>query len=453
MNSRLTRFVVGLAALAASSLTWAIDTWVVSDVSGGSRVMRFDSVTGEYKGSLGFGFAGTGFYAGEINPADGLLYVTKGGPGGVLRFDPITGEYRGGFANGFVDTPYDIKFGPDGLAYVFNYSAAGTASVMRFEPTTGEYRGAFGQGFLNTTFARMEFDSTGILHIDEYGSGRVTRFVPATGEYRGAYGTGFLPGDAGIAMDSTGKMICLGYNQSRITRFVPDTGEYRGTFASGFINFAIGICIAPGDIALVGTSMTNGVTTIGNSVMRFNTTTGEYLGHYGFGFLGTVWDVVPDVKRVYSGIVTPSGINMTGEQFTFTLKDITSGAVLDTVTAPVTDNLGNFSFSSYVRGNFRVVAKTRKRLSSATNVSGTNTGATGLVFTAFPGDSLEDNRVNLSDFSKLSTYYGRTNAGAGWTTLDAQGVAPTHADYNNDGRVNLSDFSLLSSNYGRIGTN
>lgn len=78
-------------------------------------------------------------------------------------------------------------------------------------------------------------------------------------------------------------------------------------------------------------------------------------------------------------------------------------------------------------------------------------GATGVNATMIGGDINDDNRINLSDFSKLSTYYGLTNASANWTTADAAGVRPKDADITGDGRVNLSDFSLLSTNYGGVG--
>jgi len=448
MKKGLLVLALGMAAGLMSQVASAITVFVVQN----ANITRFESTTGEYLGTLANGFAGSGYFSAKVCPTDGNLYAAAYGPGVVQRFDPYTGEYKGSLGTGFLTTPYDIKFGPDGLLYVSNY--ASPISIMRFDPVTGEYKGQLGVGFINGP-ARMEFTADGTLHVVEYGTaGKITRFDPVTGEYKGSYASGFANNEFGIVADANGKILISSYNSaSQVKRFVPDTGEYQGTFASGFINTAACMAVAPNNIVLVGTALTsNGSSLLGNAVMRFDATTGEYLGHFGFGFLqNTVWDIAPELMKTYSGTIDSNGINVTGEQFTFKLKDQTTGAVLDTVTAPVTDAAGHFTFKSYVRGNFRITGKTRKRLSDSTNVAGNNLGASGILLHAYPGDSNNDDTVNLVDFSKMSSWYGLTNASPIWSTVDAGNAAPTYCDWNNDNVINLLDFSLLSSNYGRVG--
>jgi len=154
--------------------------------------------------------------------------------------------------------------------------------------------------------------------------------------------------------------------------------------------------------------------------------------------------------KTYSGTINSSGINVSTESYKFTFKDSTTGTTLDTVNASP-DSSGNFSIQSNVTGNFKLSVKTRKRLSDSTLVTGTATGATGIVVKSLPGDANNDDVVNLVDFSAMSTYYGLSSSASNWNTVDGSGVAPSYCDWNNDGTISLLDFSLLSSNYGAAG--
>lgn len=138
----------------------------------------------------------------------------------------------------------------------------------------------------------------------------------------------------------------------------------------------------------------------------------------------------------------PAGYAATIKFYSGTTLVATSNATLDGTGAyTVTPVLPN--------GTYTVIASVGAPwLDRKTTVTVTGTNVTVPLIALRNGDVNGDGRVNLADFSKLSSYYGRTSAGAGWTTLDAQGVSPSMADLTKDGRVNLSDFSALSSGYG-----
>lgn len=148
----------------------------------------------------------------------------------------------------------------------------------------------------------------------------------------------------------------------------------------------------------------------------------------------------------YTGVINSYGINVSTEPYTFELRNSTTNALMDVKTA-TPNATGNFSFTSAITGSFKLSAKTRKRLSDSQAMNPTITAN----LRSMPGDANNDDRVNLSDFSKLSLYYGKRSTDSGWSTPDADGVAPMHCDWTNDGVVNLADFSLLSTYYGRVG--
>jgi len=105
-------------------------------------------------------------------------------------------------------------------------------------------------------------------------------------------------------------------------------------------------------------------------------------------------------------------------------------------------------------GTYDITFKDRPFLRTrVANVVIGSSGVSGVNPTLVPGDITDDNTVNLSDFSKLSTYYGLSSSASNWLTTDSQGVRPFDCDLNGDGTVNLVDFSSLSSNYGLTGSN
>jgi len=157
--------------------------------------------------------------------------------------------------------------------------------------------------------------------------------------------------------------------------------------------------------------------------------------------------VVTQAPITYTGTISSLGVDVSGELYTFTLKKLSTGDILDTVTA-YPNSAGHFSFQSLVSGSFRLTVKSRKRLSDSTDVSSTS----GISVNSRPGDANNDDTVDLRDFTKLSGYYGLANSDSNWNIADSSGVAPTHCDWNNDGRVNLIDYSLLSAHYGLSGT-
>lgn len=149
--------------------------------------------------------------------------------------------------------------------------------------------------------------------------------------------------------------------------------------------------------------------------------------------------------KVY-GMVTLSGAGAgtsTDIPVTVEVRDNTTGAVVQTWPNVALAPDGRFSFVTALRGTYKLAVKGDrwiKGVSGSITITNTESGPAAVVL--YPGDVNSDNRVNLTDFSQLSTAYGSTPASPNWNA---------RADFNLDARVNLSDFSLLSSNYGKIG--
>jgi Dockerin type I domain len=124
---------------------------------------------------------------------------------------------------------------------------------------------------------------------------------------------------------------------------------------------------------------------------------------------------------------------------TLTLAGATTPAYQATLT---TDQYGRFPLVGIVPGTYTLRVKHPQSLRVSSTVvitSGTTTLSLGLLPS---GDANNDNRINLLDFSLLSSTFGKSSTTTGYDS---------RADFNNDNIINLLDFSLLAKNFGTAG--
>lgn len=117
-------------------------------------------------------------------------------------------------------------------------------------------------------------------------------------------------------------------------------------------------------------------------------------------------------------------------------------------------NSGELSVAFPATGTYNVSIKPKNFLRRTLSVNVTGYGTTlPHTFNFVSGDVTGDNKVNLSDYSNFSPYYGWTSANPDWTWPNSQGVSARDCDFNDDGVVNLTDYSQLSAHYGMVGDN
>lgn len=178
-------------------------------------------------------------------------------------------------------------------------------------------------------------------------------------------------------------------------------------------------------------------------VFMHNSTSKLLIGTYGRGAFTAE---VPNPAAFVSGTVTLEGqlaAAVAGTKVTLDLRTPGTTTVIKTV-ALTLDAAGAYYLDPQVQtGTYDLAFKgshwLRKIVPNVTLGTSVNNVATVSLTN---GDVNNDNRVNLSDFSALSSAYGSNPSSANWNV---------GADLNGDNVVNLSDFSILSTNYGRTG--
>jgi hypothetical protein len=133
---------------------------------------------------------------------------------------------------------------------------------------------------------------------------------------------------------------------------------------------------------------------------------------------------------------------LAGRRITFEVRAPGSIVPLQTAVAELWAD-GGFTFGTWLpAGTYDVTAKGDRWLRARLqNVTFTAAGASGLAFgELLPGDVVEDNAVDLSDFLALASTYEASPP-----------TVPT-ADLNGDGAVELADFLLLAANYETVGS-
>lgn len=114
---------------------------------------------------------------------------------------------------------------------------------------------------------------------------------------------------------------------------------------------------------------------------------------------------------------------------------------------PVSGNTGQFSFTSYRQGVYRLFVKGShwlRRTSGFVNEfefpDASNVATTVLE----NGDVDGDNEVAIGDYAQLSSAFGSVPGDPHWNP---------EADLNGDGEVDIGDYAILSANFGMTGDN
>ena len=124
---------------------------------------------------------------------------------------------------------------------------------------------------------------------------------------------------------------------------------------------------------------------------------------------------------------------------TLTLVGATTPVYQATLT---TDQYGRFLITGIASGTYTLSVKHAQSLRVQTTAV-VSAGATTLSVGPLPsGDSNDDNRINVLDFSLLASTFGKSSSTTGYDG---------RADFNSDGIINLLDFSLLATNFGKAG--
>lgn len=182
----------------------------------------------------------------------------------VSRLNRATGATLGSFS---ITTPLGMAFGPGGRIYA---TAETTNQIRRYKPD-GTFDGVFASTNLDAPTA-ITFDASGNAFVANFNNSTIVKFNSA-GVYQStivASGTGGLNGpDIGMHIGPDGMLYVPSYYSNKVMRFDPSTGAYLGDFVTGIVK--------PREVLWRGSEML--VVEEGqNRVQRYNSTTGALLG-------------------------------------------------------------------------------------------------------------------------------------------------------------------------------
>jgi streptogramin lyase len=260
--------------------------WLVTSFYGNS-VLRYDSETGAYIDTLVTQGAGglIGPHDAVIGP-DGNVYVTSRDTNEVLRYDRTTGAFLGAFVtrgSGGLNFPHGLLF-RDGYLYV---SSTNSASVLRYDATTGAFIDAFvsaGSGGLKAPTGLL-FGPDGNLYVNSQVDDSVLRYDGMTGAplpAPGRNGAVFVPSHSGGLLNNYGQLdfgpdgnlYVASDGTNNVLRYDGTTGEFLGVFVpagSGGLNQPEGLVFGPDGRLYVASGGTN-------NVLRYDGNSGAFLG-------------------------------------------------------------------------------------------------------------------------------------------------------------------------------
>ncbi|MCE9559216.1 MAG: trypsin-like serine protease [Armatimonadetes bacterium] len=406
------------------------------------------------KSLLVFALTVTALASSAVIRRDGFadtLYLTQGqqfpfvgrihsGPGGILINDEwmltaghlytgnITGSIKlGGItyvANGFVRDPLynggDIPLGYDFTLAKLTTRCLNVAPVKVFAGNpVGMLGYVVGLGLTGTGSVGATTGSQGVVRA---GTNIIEDFV----DYPNDVWTDF---DDGTAVNNA-----LPGSTSTVTAL-------EGQIASGDSGGGIFVVGPSGKYELVGVNSVSG---------RFSGSNPDlYGGISGFAkvSLRLSWinsTIEAGSAGKVSGFVNLQGLvgSPQGMNTEIVIRDISTNNVLDTRTVPLAID-GSYSFVSPLRGNYKIGFKTptglRQSLASVPITSGWTQNQN---VTLTNGDVVNDNVVDLSDYTAVAIAFNATVGNPNWNAS---------ADLNRDGIVDLSDYTIVVSNFNAIG--
>ncbi len=184
----------------------------------------------------------------------------------VLRFDAVTGSFKGVFASGNgMANPNGLAIGPDGKLYV---ALGDIPVILRFEATTGQFIDRFvfddpatsadETGGLASPRA-IAFGAEGDLYVASGASDKIIRYDGRTGRLVGVAGEGGgLRGPVGVAVRADGTVIAGGALSNGV--YVYRNGTFLRRCAMTSLHPSItGVLVAPDGRVFAATAQRNTV--------------------------------------------------------------------------------------------------------------------------------------------------------------------------------------------------
>jgi DNA-binding beta-propeller fold protein YncE len=235
-------------------------------------------------------------------PSTGYLLVPSFDTQNVLRYDATTGAFVDEFVphkSGGLNQPNAVDFGPrDHDLYLTSGFYEGTGqvrAVLRYDGSTGKFLDQFTQGSLVDKVVNILFGPDGNVYVgitvEGPGISRVARFDAATGAYLGDFippGSGGLQTLGGMVFGPSVEnphkldLYVASARKNNVLRFDGTTGAFLGEFVPaglGGLTAAIGITFgADGNLYVASGGALNGGPTSG--VLRFQGPTGAAPGAF-----------------------------------------------------------------------------------------------------------------------------------------------------------------------------
>jgi len=428
---------------------------------GNGTVFKFDLEDGTYRGLIAAGFfSGTTLNGVGQSPYDGLLYVCQRIPatndGQVLRFDPYTGEYKGSLGRGFVVNPKHVTFDTTGNIYVSDTNANGGA-VVKFVASTGEYKGIQGVGFLtaDNTIGPCARIVGNRMYANASGGTAIARFDYSTGQYLGLIASGFVSATPPLTTTSTQVYANQVTSGSAVFRFDQADGAYRGILATGFLQNTRGLAFTGDDMLLVRGGSSAGT----DYVVRFEASTGRYMGHFGYGFLsGSGIDVaVEQPANMVVRFILQDWVGGAVANVPIEIRDPSTNAVLQTIVIPSVVSGVDYTIQVKKRGNVVMSGKPwhwlRKNMTANVPTGGSTTP---IVFNVLNGDCdadpTGDNVIDLTDYLAIANAFNALLSDPNNGGLPSPNWV-ARADVNGDGVVDLTDYTVVAVNFNALGDN
>ena len=236
-------------------------------------VIRYDGQTGAFKNVFASG-NGLANPNGIAYGPDNNLYVGLGDTGVVKRFDGQTGAFLGDFVSGGAGGLLGcraIAFGPDNNLYVNN--GAGN-TVLKYDGSTGAFIDVAASGNGLNGPVGLIFGPDGNMYIGAALSNAVFVFAPGNQFVKTIAGASAHRQSTGVVFDRAGLLYNAESVSNEVVRFNRTTGAFLGSFAFGSgLSIPIGLIFMPSGDLLVGSFNTD-------SVLRYNGVNGHFVGTF-----------------------------------------------------------------------------------------------------------------------------------------------------------------------------